>query len=322
MQPTADCFTDLRDWKVRMRKAKVTAPAVCTNLGPGVETLSLALALHVTVTMVERSDTHLLIETHGEAGADLSPDCYHPVMYGAVRMFQQVEDAPPGLRVDVRNNIPLSAGLGAEDAMTVAGLVAANSLMGAPLRRDELIALGAEISGRADGVVAAMVGGLTISAVGDRGVIYRRINVSPFKVLIILPEVQYYSPENIPLPLAISPADAIHNIARHGLTIEALRTGDFKLLARVLNDRLLEPALGQHIPGCQQAVEAAIKAGAAGVTISDKGPALLIFTQFNHYRIADAVQAVFDAHGLLSRVWTLTVDTQGVVVTAAETLPA
>ncbi|MBN2470268.1 MAG: homoserine kinase [Anaerolineae bacterium] len=304
-----------------MRKARVTVPAVCTNLGPGVHSLALALGLHLTVAFVERSDSRLLIETHGEGAADLPSDCYHPVMFAAIRVFQQVEDAPLGLRIDVRNNIPLESGLGAAEAMTLAGLIGANNLMGMPLSRDELIMLGAEILGRADGLVAGMLGGLTACALDESGAVYRRIDLSPLKVLVVVPQLDDYDsalarpPQNVPLERALA------NIGRQALLVEALREGDAALLGRMLNDAVLDPALGAQIPGYAQAVEAALGAGAQGVTISGSGPGLVVFALHNHYRIADAIQRVFDARGTLSRVWTLPVDTQGVVVTAAELNP-
>lgn len=304
-----------------MRKARVTVPAVCTNLGPGIESLGLALGLHVSAAFVERSDSTLLIETHGEGGADLPADCYHPVMYAAVRVFQQVEDSPLGLRLDVRNAIPLNIGLGAEEAMTVAGLIGANNLMGMPLTRDDLIALGVEILGRADGLVAAMLGGLTIAARGGSGAVFQRVDVAPLKVLVVVPQLEHYDPEDLSLPETIAYADAVANIGRAELMVEALRGGDFRLLSQVLTDQVLDPYLGEHIPGYREAVDAALKSGALGVTISGNGPALLIFAAANHYRIADAVQSIFDSRDILSRVWTLLVDTQGVVVTAAEMHP-
>ncbi len=304
-----------------MRKAKVTVPAVCTNLGPGVESLSLALGMHVTATFVERSDSQLIIETHGEDSADLTPDCYHPVMYAAIQVFQRVEDSPTGVRIDIRNGIPLQSGLGGEEAMTIAGLIGANSLMGNPLERADLLAMGTEIMGRADGLLGAMLGGLTISAAGSEGaVLYRRIDVSPLKVLVVLPEIADYDPETIQLSRKVDVDDALFNLGRYGLVIEALRTGDFDLLGQAWSDRLLTPLVERAIPSYAEVVRTAREAGATAVTISGQGPALLVFALANHYKIADAIQTVFDARDVLSRVWTPTIDTQGVVVTAAETL--
>ncbi len=303
-----------------MRKAKVTVPAVSTNLGPGVQSLGLALGLHLTATLIERGDTRLVIESHGEGSADLTPDCYHPVMYAAIRVFQRLEDSPLGLRVDVQNMIPLNSGLGAEAAMTVAGLVGANNLMGTPLSRDNLIAMGAELMGRPDGVIAAMLGGLTLSAAGDGGGLYRRIDVEPLRVVVVVPQLDDYDPAVIPLPKTVALADAVYNLGRQVLVADALRTSDFELLGQAMDDRLLRPHLSAHIPGLAEAFEAARRAGAVAVTVSGEGPALLAFALYNHYKIADAIQSVFDRHDIMSRAWTLPVDTQGVVITAAETL--
>lgn len=304
-----------------MRKVIVTVPAVSTNLGPGLGSLGLALGLHVTAAFLERNDTQLLVETHGEGGSDLSPDCYHPVMYAAVRVFQRVEDAPLGLRVDVRNRIPVDVGLGAEDAMTVAGLVGANNLLGMPLSREELVLLGGEILDRADGVAAAMLGGLVVTARTDQRPVFRRVNVPTFKVLLVTPQLDSYAEVVSALPDSVSFAAALKNLGRQALVVEALRSEDFELLGSVLMDDLLEPGLVRHIPAFAAARQAALDAGAVGVTISGRGPSLVVFATGNHYRIADAVQSVFDEQGVLSRVWTVPVDTQGVVVTAADLTP-
>ncbi len=305
-----------------MRKAKVTVPAVSTNLGPGVESLSLALALHVTATFVERSDTRLVIETVGEGSADLTPDCLHPVMYAAVRVFQRLEDAPLGLRLVVRNNIPLGAGLGAEAAMTVAGLVGANNLMDMALSRADLIAMGAEIVGRPDAVVAAMLGGLTLCGSGEQGVLHRRVEVGTIRVVVVVPQIAGGGAGAITAPEEVALADAVYNLGRLGLVVDALREGDFELLGRALDDRLLTPHVGKAIPGFEAAVKAAREAGAVGVSVCGRGPALLAFALYNHRRVASAMEAAFAVQGLAARSWTLAVDTQGVVVSAAETIPS
>jgi homoserine kinase len=147
------------------------------------------------------------------------------------------------------------------------------------------------------------------------------MNISPYKVLIILPQIADYDADLIRPAAKLNAEDALFNLGRLALAVEALRDGDFELLGRTFHDRLLTPALERTIPGFHEAIEAAYEAGAAAVTVSGLGPAFLVFTLFNHYKIADAVQSVFDTRDILSRVWTLTVDTQGVVVTAAETLP-
>ncbi len=304
-----------------MRKAKVTVPAVSTNLGPGVESLGLALGLHLNTTLIERGDTRIVIDTHGEGAGVLPPDCYHPVMYAAIRVFQKLEDSPLGLRIDVQNKIPLKSGLGAEAALTVAGLVGANNLMGSRLKQNELIAMGAELLGRPDGVIASMLGGLTISASGNGDFLYRRIDVESLRVVVVLPQVEDYDPATIGRPEEVALSDAVYNLGRQALVADALRTNDFDLLGKALDDRLLRPRISEHIPGFTQAIEAARESGAVAVTLSGEGPALLIFALYNHYRIAAAVQAVFDEHHVMSRAWTLPVDTQGVVITAAETLP-
>ncbi|MBN1964959.1 MAG: homoserine kinase, partial [Anaerolineae bacterium] len=251
-----------------MRKAKVTVPAASTNLGPGIESLGLALNLYVTATFIERNDTRLVIDSSGEDIATLSPDCLHPVMYAAVRVFQRLENGPLGLRIHVENSIPLGVGLGGRAAMTVAGLIGANNLMDMPLGRDQLVALGTELLGHADGLVTAMLGGLTVSAAGGESVLYRRLELGKRpQVVVAVPRLPEYGPDRIVRPLIVDLPDAVHNLGRVALVVDALRTGDFDLLAQALDDRLLRAQFSKRIPGFDAAVYAAREAGAAAVTV-------------------------------------------------------
>lgn len=302
-----------------MRTAKISVPAVSANLGPGMQSVGLALALHVSVTLSERRDTRLLVDMRGEGSTQLPPDVNNPVIYAAVRVFQRMEDAPLGLHADIRNQIPLGVGLGSQHALTVAGLVGANVLMESPLSRDELITIGAELTGRPDSIVAAMLGGLTVTSRDEGRILARRMEVVPLKLIVVAPRILDYDPALQDVPVPSIPA-AVHNLGRVALLVDALRRGDFDLLAQTLDDQLLEPHLAGRIPGFNAAVQAAKAAGAVGVSISGDGPALLIFALYNHRVITSRVEAAFNEAGFDARSWVLAADTQGVVISAAESV--
>ncbi|PJF24847.1 MAG: hypothetical protein CUN53_15770 [Phototrophicales bacterium] len=97
-------------------------------------------------------------------------------------------------------------------------------------------------------------------------------------------------------------------MARVPLVVEALRSGDLPLLTRLLDDRLPQPKLSR---GFDRAVQAAKDCGAA---VTQTGSAVLAFSDQDHRALADAIQAAFNAVGVIARWWSLTVDTQGVAV--------
>ena len=113
-------------------KAIVTVPASTANLGPGYDTLGMALSLYDTVE-VEVTTSGLTVEIFGEGAEDLPRDGSHLVVK-AIRSALSAADATvPGLRVVSHNNIPQSRGLGSSASAAVAGVAAGNALAGSPL---------------------------------------------------------------------------------------------------------------------------------------------------------------------------------------------
>jgi homoserine kinase len=112
--------------------------------------------------------------------------------------------------------------------------------------------------------------------------------------------------------------DALHNLDTLPFLLEALRGGDFKLLAGMLDDRLYAPLYRPHIPAYDHVLEMATRAGAQGVALVGSGPTLLLFSEANHRKLADAVRSAFRSAGVAARAWVSSVDTQGVVISVAQ----
>jgi homoserine kinase len=293
-----------------MQRVKVTLPAVVTRIGPAVSGLGLAFGLHMTVEISERSDDQWIVETFGEGAGRYGLGLRHPVTQGMIRVFQQVENAPTGVTIRVNNAIPYGADLGVEALFICAGVVGANNLVGNPLKRADVIALAAKASGRIDQTAAAVLGGLTACIMLDDHPYYRTLTTMPLKAVLALPQLGDDAKDS-PAPARtarIGLEDALHNLSRVPLVIEALRSGDLPLLARLLDDRLPQPKPSR---GFDRAVQAAKDCGAA---VTQTGGAVLAFSNQDHHALADAIQAAFNAVGVIARWWSLTTDTQGVVV--------
>lgn len=298
-----------------MRKIKVTLPAAATNLGPGLNSLGLALGLYCTVEIIERRDETLLVETEGEGAGHYPVGLRHPVMLGMMRLFQKRERAPLGLSIRIHSRIPLNSGLGAEAAFWVAGLIGANNLLDNPYTRSQILEIAAQFTHQPDCTVTTILGGLTGSLLDGDSLIYRAFPAAPLTVVVALPQLDGYAAD--PFPERVPTADALFNLSRAPLLLDALREGDLKLIAQVLDDRLHTPHLKPHISGYERAAEMALRAGALAVTLSGDGPALLVFAKDNHERIATTIEIAFENAGVKSRTWVLPVDTQGVVVSVA-----
>lgn len=303
-----------------MHRVKITLPATITNLGPGLNSLGLALGLHTIIEISERPDERLVVETEGEGAGRYPLGLMHPVVLSLMRVFQRLERAPLGITIKVTNQIPLASGLGAEAAFLVAGVIGANNLLGNVFSRNEIMDIAAQISQRPDHIITTILGGLTTSILDGESLTYRALPVAGFKVIVTVPELDenYINqarnslPERVPLP------DALYNLSRVPLLVDALRGGDLKLAAKVLDDRLHTPTLKPLIGGYDHILEMAQRAGALGVTLSGNGPAMIFIAEDQHKKISDAIQTAWDNVGVKARIWTLPIDTQGVIISVAQ----
>jgi homoserine kinase len=300
-------------------KVQVRVPATTANLGPGFDCLGLALELHNRVEMATAGDG-LQIAIQGEGADHLPTDESNLVYQAAARLFRHVGTAPDGLRIRLTNEIPLMSGLGSSSAAIVGGLLAANALLDNPLSPGEVLALAVEVEGHPDNVAPALLGGLTVVASDESGPIYRRLAVPSMRVILAVPDLAVPTVQaRAALPQQVPLADAVYNIGRAALVVQALTSGDFDLLARVMDDRLHQPYRAHLVPGLAHVFDAAREAGAAGVALSGAGPSVVAFASEQHAAIAQAMQEAFSRHGLTARTLIVPVSQAGAEVS---TLPA
>lgn len=299
-----------------MEKIKIRLPATITNLGPGLQSLALAVGLYTTVEISGRNDEQLNVEISGE-GADSAIAPYrHPVVRMMSRFFQRVERAVPGFNVRISNDIPLKSGLGAEAAFALAGVIGANNLLNSIYKRDQVLEFAASID-RADAVVSALMGGLAVGVLDEDETLIRcALPVAGLRVVVVVPQITGYRPPL--LPEGVPRRDAMFNLRRVPLLVEALRTGDLDLLARVIDDRLYSPRLTEGITGYGHVMQVARRSGALAVTPCGDGPSLIAFAKDDLDYIAEDMVAAFKGAGVDARAWVLPVDTQGVVISAVQ----
>jgi homoserine kinase len=286
-----------------------------TNIGPCLGSLGLALGMHTVVEITERNDDTLEVETTGEGAGRYPLGLQHPVVLGLIRLFQRLERTALGLNIRVQNHIPHAAGLGVETAYVVAGLIGGNNLLGNPLNREDVLKMAVGVTQRPEHAVTAILGGLTTSLLDGEMLTYRSMPVASLRTVVVVPELEGYE---IMTTERVLQSDALYNLSRVPMLIEGLRAGDHALLAQAMDDHLLAPLRKSYLPNYDAIVEIAKNHGASAVTTSENGPALVIFAPDNHRRIAIAIEEAFSEKGIEARTWILPVDTQGVVISAAQ----
>ena len=266
------------------RRATVEVPATSANLGAGYDCLGLALAMTNRITLEVRgwSRGEIELTADGEGAGELAGSADNPFVRGVVAAMEAARSTLPdgvGWRIEMRNEIPLSRGLGSSAAATVGGLVAANALLGGPLATRDLLGLATTIEGHSDNAAAALLGGFVVSAASAEGVEAVRFDVPrDLRAILFIPESRLSTASmRRVLPELVPRADAVANLAAVAIGVAGLASRRYDLLRRLTVDRLHEPYRAEAFPQLPRLIESALGAGAIGACLSGAGSTVIAF---------------------------------------------
>jgi homoserine kinase len=284
-------------------KLKIGVPATTANLGPGFDCLALALDLWNEAEIEPAADFR--VEVTGEGSAQLPGDENNLVVQAYLRCLEsQGLTRPGGLHIHMVNRIPIGSGLGSSASAVVMGIMAANTMHELRMEMGEMIHLAAKMEGHADNAAAALLGGLVVISQAEE-IIYQRFEIQAIQAVVLVPDFPFPTREaRAALPASINHGDAVFNIGRAVMLVEALRSGDLGLLAKVMEDRIHEPYRLKLIPGAKEAITAARKVGVAA-SLSGAGPSVIAFYASDHQPISAAMQSEFHNAGIQSREFLL-----------------
>lgn len=292
----------------------VKVPATSANCGPGFDSLGLACTLYNTFTYEVRKDgLELVID--GEGKDLLSADAGNLAFAAFFKVWNKMTDQEIGLKVHMRNNIPLSRGLGSSSTAIVAGLMAANYMTGSTLTKADLVNLATEMEGHPDNVAPALLGGFTISYMEDKTAhSFSFIPAKKLKLVAVVPSMPLStSKARAAIPTLVPHCDAVFNASRTALLIGALMSGEYSYLSAALEDKLHQPYRASLIPGMEEAFTAAKAMGAYNAIISGAGSTLMAYAPVtgNPDEIGQAMVAALAAKGMDAIYHVLNIDIEG-----------
>jgi homoserine kinase len=259
----------------------VTVPATSANLGPGFDSLGLALEHrdHVSAQVLDGPGVTITVRGHGEGVVPL--DERHLVHASMAAAFERMGVRVPGLRLDCRNVVPHARGLGSSSAAIVAGIVLARALVDDPSSRlddEAALDLAATLEGHPDNVAPALLGGFTVAY--HEGSRFRavRVGVDPSVrvVAFVPPEGLATSVARGLLPASVPHADAAANAGRAALLVAAL-TARPDLLLAATEDRLHQDYREPAMPASLRLLRS-LRADGLAAVVSGAGPSVLAFT--------------------------------------------
>jgi homoserine kinase len=282
------------------------APGSIGNVGPGFDILGMAIAGRGDTVIVERkAELGVSVKDPGHADLPTDPE-RHTAAIAALEVLKLAgAENETGIELTVRKGLSLTAGQGGSAASAVAAAVATNGLLHNRLWPTGVVeaCLVAEerVSGRCiDNVAASLFGGLVLIR-SEQPLEIVKLPVPPnLRMVLALPDYQLETIEGrtcIPdsVPLAI----AMHQAAQVGALVAACYQRDLALLGRAIDDRIAEPSRVHLLPGFREAKEAALEAGALGVSVSGSGPSAfaLAHSESSGQSIAEAMSDAYSGAG-------------------------
>lgn len=261
------------------RTLEVSVPCSTSNLGPGFDTLGLALSLALRVRVrATPGDAAPAFGALTGCAASWPRDAGN-LLWRAFELARARLGGPAwSCSFDAHSEIPVARGLGSSSAAIAAGLLLASELAPTRATLAQLLAWGDEMEGHPDNTTAALAGGCTLALpTPAREIVFVRQELAPalgFAVAWPRTPLTTHAARAV-LPRTVAFQDALENPRRLALLLEGLRRGDAQLLALGGEDRLHVPYRLPLIPGGAAALAAARAAGAWLATISGSGSALI-----------------------------------------------
>jgi homoserine kinase len=296
-----------------VKRFAVSVPATSANLGPGFDTIGLALDLRIRADVaVLEPDTEPAWEFRGSEAP--THGGLRDEMLRAMRtLFASLGQTPPPLAITVDNPIPLGRGLGGSAAGAALGLAIAAVLRDPEPTLEELTRTVTVLEGHPDNGVPAIVGGIVVAVSEGEDVVYARFDPPPeLRACVVVPDFSMPTREaRAILPDAYPRRDAVYNVGHAALLAAAFASGQIELLRTAMHDRLHQPFRASFVPGLPEML-ALESPELLGVALSGAGPSVIALMR-EGCDAGERMQAIFAKHGVAARVLDLAISTTGIV---------
>lgn len=290
---------------------RIRVPATTANLGPGFDTLGVALNMynHFTFEQIKRG-----LEIRGAASYHCDEN--NLVYKSMLKTFEKTGYEKSGIRITIDSDIPVSRGLGSSAACIVAGVMAAGIMSKADLTQQQVLEIATEIEGHPDNTAPAIFGGLIVSMMHGSDIIYNTVNIaSSFKFIAMIPDFTLSTQmARSVLPKHVDHKAAVNNVGRVSLLISALSNGRLDLLSYALQDNLHQPYREKLINDYHNITKRCRELGCLGSYISGAGPTIMCLRENDHSDFDEGMRQYLST---LSDKWILKeldIDNNGAII--------
>lgn len=308
-------------------KVSVKTPATIANLGPGFDSFGLAIPLYNVISVEETVlpgsgiEINVINEKNNDDNeiADVATDKSNIVYKAIELLYNFIGQVPNELKITIKTQIPIGRGLGSSSSVIVGGLIAANELLGRPADMKVLMSIATEIEGHPDNITPAFLGGVTIASWEEDGsVIYRKLPWNDeWKLMMCIPDYELSTEiSRSVLPKEVPMKDAIFNLKRTAMFVDALYNKDEELLKASLKDRLHQPYREKLVPGLSDIMNNLKHTnGVIGTVLCGAGPSIMIiYNGINVSEIKEIVANSWNYFNVKTNFINLPIEKEGAVI--------
>lgn len=287
---------------------RVKVPGSTANLGAGFDALGLAVELFLEVTFHFEAANTRILSAQGEGANEIAKAEDHLILQSFHYACHELKQVPPHVALEINNAIPLRRGLGSSAAAIVSGLLAANAYYENALSQQRLLDFANELEGHPENASASLLGGFTVNGVHNGRVLCERFAPPEnWKAACFVPDLEIATEDaRRVLPASLPRTHAIGNLQSSAMMVAAFAKQNPVLLEFAVRDYLHQPFRKTLLPGFDDILAAAMRAGAFGAFLSGSGSTMLALAESAYAEaVAAAMREAAYRHDLIGRPMTL-----------------
>jgi homoserine kinase len=281
------------------KQITISVPASTANLGPGFDTLGLALSLYsrIKFSLLKSNDPNIpLISFGNENSRSLSTDGSNLAYRILSELWTDEPDKLARVRLEITTDIPLGRGLGSSSTAILAAACAAHVFGNRPIYKSTLLIESCRYEGHADNLSASLFGGMTISSTHARSgkVVFQKLDwPQDWMTTVIVPTYELSTTKaRAVMPKSIPMSDAVSNVQNTAMLVAAIARSDERLAREAMIDTLHEPYRLSLVPELGSLRRHLRNEPTIGIVLSGAGSSVLvIYHRRNEREINDALKS-------------------------------
>lgn len=259
---------------------RVTVPATSANLGPGFDTLGLALKIKNQVSIKPAKFHSVSLKGEGAHNPILKDNNMFIAIFND--FYNNLSQKKRNFRFEFENQIPLSRGLGSSSAVIVSAIASAYAIEEIELPKDKLLNLALAYESHPDNITPAVMGGFNVATVQENEVKYINKSIpKSLSAVVVVPNRPISTQlSRKTLPFKYSKEDAIFNISHSSLLTAAFMSENWDMLKIASQDKFHQKYRMKQMPELFEVQKCALKSGALMSTLSGSGSTLFSICYF------------------------------------------